>query len=618
MICGISIGLVYGLVKAISVIFSHKYFHYRLHRLILFDLADSINRGVIYGLILGILFFLLIKAFGFIWLKLFSSFFKVKVIIKKNLTPLVKGLFFGILFAYLLVQIFLYVLNSPHDSRFLLGQSFIVFCLFFLFLRFEKINLQLLKAKILIFIKSTGIKITAGVIFSFFVLINLLALSQKLFNPPSGPNVLLIVADALRPDHLGCYGYNRPTSPQIDEFAADALIFEKAVSNASWTLPSMGSVLTSLYPHEHQAFFWTDTLPDECLALPEVFKNKKYKTLAIQTNSCLTEDFNFNQGFQDFHELIFEKGEKLAAKLTAWLRKNKHKPFFAYVHFMDTHLHYDPPEEFKTIFEPEEIESPITGLLDAFVIRTLSETGLSSEDKQHLLNLYDAEIRYFDSSFGKIIENLKKLGIFDNTIIILTADHGEEFWDHNSFEHGHSLYNEVLHVPLIIKYAYHLPVKRINSCVQLLDLFPTLLSMTGIKHNFDLNGKNLIFPVLNNKNINEEIFVEGIAYGAEKKALIKNDWKLILNTGKRSEKSFDPFGDLIQKSSYRYEKSFELYNINQDFSEKNNLINDYPQIADVLKRHLFSFLTISVDISQQKKTKLKEKLEDLKTLGYIR
>ena len=142
--------------------------------------------------------------------------------------------------------------------------------------------------------------------------------------------------------------------------------------------------------------------------------------------------------------------------------------------------------------------------------------------------------------------------------------------------------------------------------------------MTGIKHNFDLRGKDLIFPVLNNKIINEEIFIEGIGYGAEKKALYKNGWKLIANTGKRSEKSFDPLGGLIQKSTGGYEKSFELYNINQDFSEKRNLINDHLQIAVDLKRHLFSFMTVSADISPQKKRKLKEKLEDLKTLGYIK
>ena len=481
MIWGTSIGFIFGLVKAICLISSHNYFHYRLHHLILFKLTENINRGIIYGFIIAISFTLLIKATSFIRKKLFLPFFELRLIKKKKLTPLLKGFSFGIIFTYLLLQILKFARNPNHDVQFLLGQSLIVFFLFLLFLRLERIDSQLLKSKILNFFKSSGIKITTGTIFSIFVLINMLAFSQKLFNIPSGPNVILFVSDALRADHLGCYGYSRPTSPQIDKFAADALLFEKAMSNAPWTKPSMGTVFTSMYPHEHQAFSWMDNLSDECLTLAEVFRNKKYATFAIQTNPGITAEYNFNQGFQFFDELILENGEKVAAKFNAWLEKNKNKPFFAYLHFMDTHLHYDAPDKFKAIFEPEDTRSPVTGLLGAYLVRVLSETGLSSEDKQHLINLYDAEIRYFDYIFGTIIENLKKSGIFEKTIIILTTDHGEEFWEHNGFEHGHSLYNELLHVPLIIKYSSLLPAKRIKSYVQLADLFPTILSMTGIK-----------------------------------------------------------------------------------------------------------------------------------------
>lgn len=618
MICGISVGFIFGLVRAIQLISSHRYFHYELHRLILLELTDNINRGVIYSLIIVIFSILLIKAISFIRKKFFSAFFEVRVMKKKKLTPLIKGFSFVIVFAYLLFQFFKFARNPNRDVQFLLGQLLIVFCLFLLFLRLEKISSHFLKSKILNFFVSPGITIAAGAVFSIFVLINMLAFGQKLFNTPSGPNVILIVPDALRADHLGCYGYSRPTSPQIDKFAADAIIFEKAMSNAPWTMPSIGSVFTSLYPHEHGAFFWTDNLNNSCLTLAEVFRNKKYATFAIQTNPGITAEYNFNQGFQFFDELILENGEKVAAKFNAWLEKNKNKPFFAYLHFMDTHLHYDAPDKFKAIFEPEDTRSPVTGLLGAYLVRVLSETGLSSEDKQHLINLYDAEIRYFDYIFGTIIENLKKSGIFEKTIIILTTDHGEEFWEHNGFEHGHSLYNELLHVPLIIKYSSLLPAKWIKSYVQLADLFPTILSMIGIKDDFNLKGKDLTPNILNNKPINHTLFFEDILYGAEKKAVLKNGWKLIENTGIKFKKSLDPLGDLMERRHPEYKKGFELYNINQDFQEKHNMINEYPQIGSKLRGYLQSFIIGSSDYQKLKSSNLKKKLDNLKSLGYIK
>jgi choline-sulfatase len=615
---GISIGFVFGLAKAIFLIYSNKYFYYRMHRLILFNLTDNINMGILYGLIMVITFTILIKGAYFIRKKLFSAFFEVKVIKKKNLTPLLKVSSFVILFAYLLIQILKYARNTNQGVQFLLGQSLIVSILFLLVLQLEKIDFQLLKSKIFNISKSAGIKISAGVFFSIFVLINILNFGQKLFYSPSGPNVILIVSDALRPDHLGCYGYSRPTSPQIDKFAADALIFEKAMSNSPWTMPSIGTIFTSLYPHEHGAFFWTDNLDNSCLTLAEVFRNKKYATFAIQTNPGITAEYNFNQGFQFYHDLILENGEKVAAKFNDWLEENKNKPFFAYFHFMDTHLQYDAPDEFKAVFESEDTRSPITGLLGAYLVRVLSETGLSSEDKQHLINLYDAEIRYFDYVFGTIIKNLKKSGIFEKTIVILTADHGEELWDHNGFEHGHSLYNEVLHVPLIIKYSSLLPAKRIKSYVQLADLFPTILSMTRIRDDFNLRGKNLTPNILNNNPINHTLFFEDILYGAEKKAVLKDGWKLIENTGMKFKKSLDPLGDLMKRRHPEHKKGFELYNINKDFQEKNNLINEFTQIRNNLRRHLRSFNTRSSAYQKFKRSNLKKKLDDLKSLGYIK
>jgi len=615
---GISTGFIFGLIKAICLIYSNKYFHYRLHRLILFNLTGNINRGILYGLILAIIFTLAIKVTYFVRKKLFSTFFEVKVIKKKKLTPLLKVSSFVIIFAYLLIQILKYVRNTNQGVQFLLGQSLIVFILFLLVLRLEKIDFQLLKSKIVNVFKSAGIKITAGVFISIFVLINILNFGQKLFNSPSGPNVILIVPDALRADHLGCYGCSRPTSPQIDKFAADALFFEKAMSNSPWTKPSIGSVFTSRYPHEHKAFSWMDNLADEGLTLAEVFRNGNYATFAIQTNPSITEKHNFKQGFQYYHEMVLEKGETVTSSFNSWVKKHKKKPFFAYLHYMDTHVPYNAPQEFSQIFGLKDYTFFTPGEFRTMDVRLLGEMGLSKNDKQSLVNLYDGAIKYFDSNFAKIVDNLKKLGILNKTIIILTSDHGEEFWEHDGFAHGHTIYNELLHVPLIIGYSSRLPGRHIKSYVQLLDFFPTILSLAGIKNDFELRGKDLASAVLANKQINEEILFEGILFGSEKKGILKDGWKLIEDTGKKNKDTFHPLGDLTKYKFPKYERGFELYNINQDFSEKHNLINNYPQIATNLKKHLLAFRMSLPDFNEPRKTKLKEKLDDLKSLGYIK
>jgi arylsulfatase A-like enzyme len=618
MIFGISVGFIFGLVKAVLLICSNKYFYYRLHRLILFNLTDDINRGIIYGLIIAVIFILAIKVAYLIRKKLLSAFFEVKVIKKRNLTPLLKVPALVILFAYLLFQIFKYVRNTNQGIQFLLGQSLIVLILFLLILRLEKIDFKLLRSKIFKVLGSAGIKITSGILISIFILINILNFGQRLFNSPSGPNVILIVPDALRADHLGCYGYSRPTSPQIDKFAADALFFEKAMSNSPWTKPSIGSVFTSMYPYEHKAFSWMDNLPDKRLTLAEVFRNSNYLTFAIQTNPSITKKHNFKQGFHYYREMVLEKGEVVTSSFNAWTKKHRKKPFFAYLHYMDTHVPYNAPQEFSQIFGLKDDTLFTPGDFKTMDVRLLGEMGLSKDDKQSLVNLYDAAIKYFDSSFARIVDNLRKLGILNKTIIILTSDHGEEFWEHDGFAHGHTVYNELLHVPLIIGYSPHLPKRQIKSYVQLLDLFPTILSLARIKNDSEVRGKDLAPAALANKKIKEEILVEGILFGPERKAILKDGWKLIENTGKKNKGTFPPLGDLNKYRYPEYEKGFELYNINQDFSEKHNLINNYPQIAANLKKQLFVFRMSLPDIKEQRKTELKKKLEDLKSLGYIK
>ncbi len=615
---GIIGGFFSGLVKALQVSLSHQYFHYRMHRLILFNLTEFMNKGVIIGLGISIVLILFIGFVLFLRKKFLSPYFDFKIMTKKETTPLIKGSCFILIFAYLIYQIIEHARSPITNVPFFLGHSAFILFLFFLALRIDKIDFKRVKFKLLNFTGSRGMRITAVFIITVFVLLNLTVLSQKIFPSHSRPNVLLLVCDTLRADHLGCYGYNRPTSPFMDQFAVEALLFENAMSNSPWTRPSMGSLFTSLYPHQHQAFYWEDNLDNSFLTLAEIFRNCNYSTFAVQTNVLLTEYYNFHQGFQHFDEIINDKAEKVTDKFNSWVTRNKNKPFFAYLHFMDVHLPYEAPQDFKKTFEPEKIDSVLDGVTGAYEIRILNEIGLSRQDKQHLINIYDAEIRYFDHHIGQMINTLKKLGIFNNTIIVLTSDHGEEFWEHNGFEHGHTLYKEVIHVPLIIKYSSKLPPKRIQTCVNLLDLTPSLLWLCGIKNNFSLTGRNIILDSKIREPKKEKIFFEAIGFGAEKKGVIKDGWKLIENTGIRHEKAMDLFLEMTPYIMPEYEKGYELYNTNLDSQEQHNLIDEFPQIADRLKTYLELFKSESMDSRKSEAKDLEKKLKDLKSLGYIK
>ena len=615
---GTCLGFIFGLVRAISVVFSHRYMGQKMYRLILSHFASSLNRGILVGFLLALLFFLFLRALALVFRKIVSPFFEFQVIQKRKPAPLIKNLLLGILSGYWLFHFLRSALISFQEIRPMFYQTLIVLIFFLLVLLLEKIHFVQKAQKIIHICHSLKSARIAAVVLSLIALLNLSVVAQKILRSSPRPNVLLIVADALRADHLGCYEYQRPTSPAIDEFAKGSLLFERAFSNSPWTKPSMGSIFTSLHPHEHDAFHWLDSLDDSWLTLPEVFRNEGYKTFSIQTNGIITKEHNFDQGFERYEEMIAEKGENVTVRFAAWLEKNKEKSFFAYLHYMDTHLPYQTQEKFLSIFEPKGINSIVSGKTLAYELRTLDEMGLSSEDKQHLVNLYDAEIRYFDGCFKTIIEEVKKRGLLEKTIIILTSDHGEEFWDHQGVEHGHTLYNELMHTPLIIKYSSHLPNKHLNLYVQLFDLFPTLLSLCRIKNDFIFRGKDLVPIMLNDHPLDREIFFEATAYGAEKKAIIKNGWKLIETTANIHRDFVPPLDDPSDYYYLEYEPLYELFNVHKDFSENFNHINDCPALVKDLKERLFHFeLDYSKFTSPQGRYQ-KKKFKDMKSLGYIK
>lgn len=269
--------------------------------------------------------------------------------------------------------------------------------------------------KLLIILTGT---ITVGCVFTF---VYCKSISNK-------PNILLITVDALRPDHLGCYGYNKNTSPAIDELAKEGVLFTQAISQACWTWPSIYSLITSTYPSTHGVYFWDQKLSDLFPILPQMLKEKGYSTGFISAHGELGR---FNRGFDFFVDISGSKAEEITKKAISWIEKNKKRHFFLWVHYMETHSDHYCNIPLEKRFAKD----------------------LTKKDVEQVCLRYDMAITHVDSQLKILSERLRNLGIYKNTLVILTADHGEEMCEHSiCFNHGGFLWDSVIKVPLVIFY----------------------------------------------------------------------------------------------------------------------------------------------------------------------
>jgi len=314
------------------------------------------------------------------------------------------------------------------------------------------------------------------------------------------PNVVMIVVDTLRADHLGTYGYTtRRTSPNLDAFARDAVRFDHAFSQASWTRPSFASILTGRYPSSHRTVFKPDVLPDAVDTLPEVLSGQGYATAGFVTNFNVAPYFNFGQGFDEYHylepELVlwandtasrlslysivrlvserflsqnlrvenyYQDAKAVGRSVDDWLDRKPDGPFFLFVGYMDPHDPY------------------FAHPYDGTAVARVAMPRPAPSHAARLEALYDGEIRYWDQHFGRLIANLKRRGLYDDTMIVVTSDHGEEFGEHGGFWHGTTLYDEQVHVPLVVRMPRgELSGTTLTDWVRHVDLAPTILRIAG-------------------------------------------------------------------------------------------------------------------------------------------
>jgi choline-sulfatase len=315
------------------------------------------------------------------------------------------------------------------------------------------------------------------------------------------PNVLLVVVDAMRADHLGCYGYSRPTSPTMDSLAAHGVVFETAITQAPWTKSSFSSFLTSLYPFQHGVEDWSAVMPDSITTVAEVLSANGYSTLCVINMIGLGDRFGVLKGFDRVSES--GKGGRDARATTddaIALLENTPAPFFMLLHYFDVHQPYAPAREYVNRINVDTDLDPFSGR----GLWRRNRDGLPPEKalKKTML-LYDGCIRYVDTQLARLLAYLEERGVAANTVAIVTADHGEAFWEHGVDTHGSTVYDEALKVPLIFAGPGGFEnAGRVGSQVRLIDIFPTVLAITRAEDEARREGVSLL-PLIRGGQIDD-------------------------------------------------------------------------------------------------------------------
>jgi arylsulfatase A-like enzyme len=423
-------------------------------------------------------------------------------------------------------------------------------------------------------------------------------------------NVILISLDACRADHLGCYGYSRETSPNIDRLARQGVLFRTAIAQAPYTVSSHMSLLTSLYPSFHTVNTIEEGfLPPSIPTLAEILYNNGYRTWSMTGGGQLYGQSGFARGFETTIEYtsIQMDFERKVNEAIVFLEKERENNFFVFLHTYKIHTPYSPAAPYDTLFDPS-YQGTIRGSYETIVSFNKKELSLTERDMEHITALYDGEIREADNALAKLLDYLEKTGLDKNTLIVVTADHGEEFGEHGRIGHSHTLYDEVLKVPLILRLPGTLPAdKAISTQVQSVDILPTILDITGVKWEKPFfQGKSLMPLILAKKTpsweevaFSERLAKDGVHWRARRTPSSKYIFRSRRRTGKINHCYFD---------------------LNQDPGEQQNL-----KLDDALTQEMFAKIQFLLDAEkknaglQGKKQKLDEKtLETLRALGYLR
>jgi arylsulfatase A-like enzyme len=452
-------------------------------------------------------------------------------------------------------------------------------------------------------------------------------------SPRPQPNVLFITMDSLRHDHLGCCGYERARTPNIDALARDGAVFRETVAQGVSTPVSLPSFITGKFPVFTRIHTFNKKLDSLHTTLAEVLSADGYTTLA----SNLMFSTSLYQGFDKLGGADSKTPERTDWTIQALEEYGRHR-FFIWLYYWDPHTDYDPPEEFIRAYEPDYVKIPAgkgmarwrgkndkmrdhTGLYNGstatLLNANLGKITLTPRDREHIINLYDAEISYVDAEIGKVMAKLKEMDLYDNTVIVLNSDHGEAFGEHGKYFHDITVYDEMARVPLIIKPPHSRDKnKAVWGQVRNIDIMPTILDYCGLKSPQECDGQSL------------RPYIEGDATPdlpsvTETRGAVRFYLVAYRHGGRKL------IYDLDHKRAW-------LYDLQKDPAERNSLLPDSAaiepgpeetsspgrKIEQQMRRELLDLLSLQrlADLRPTEKDleKLDEKTKDrLRALGYV-
>ncbi len=464
------------------------------------------------------------------------------------------------------------------------------------------------------------------------------------------PSILLISIDTLRVDHLSCYGYQRATTTNIDCLAEDGVRFMNAYSAAVWTPPAHASMLTGLYPSRHGVID-QNKLADSVPTLAQVLQQEGYQTCGFVNNSQVGELVGLDRGHDDFHEIwiglshnqyLKRVAHKLKSSLgyldsgaaetnrrvTHWFDNSwdRQRPFYMFLHYLEPHNPLGAPHPFRNRFveTTQDIDQQkVRALAHNPLVYYTDDITVSRSENERLLALYDGEIAYIDHKIGEVVARLRALGVYDNTLIVLTADHGEHFGEHGHYSHVASLYEEIVHIPMCVKFPSSCNLQGVASTpVQHVDLFPTVLDILGTDYpgEHELPGKSLV-P----KDGKIQIEADRAVFA---------EWEGRIPHFIRDRKNGDevhPPGSrrdlsqqlkMIRRGRWKYimssSGSDELYDIEADNCETTNLAKSQRDICSTLRAELILQLGAFGESPGENSYEMNDKIkEHLKALGYL-
>lgn len=474
-------------------------------------------------------------------------------------------------------------------------------------------------------------------------------------------NVLVYVMDAVRADHVSCYGYDRETTPTIDALAADGVRYERCFSPATWTKPVGASLLTGAYPPAHGTRSRADVFDARITRLPEILSEHGLTTAGFSTMGNVSATLGHDRGFDKYvdlykdpeivakrrtkapeseeldqeseSEIALPRAADLTNRVNEWLTPDT-APFFAFCWSIEPHIPYDPPEGFREYTSPS-YDGPVDGSR-----QSLSDVETDA-DLDQLIGLYDGGIAYNDHELGQIIDRLKQFDIYDETLIVILGDHGDAFNEHGRLTHGHLPYDELIHVPMIIKppVAHDDHPAVIDEIVSLVDVFPTMGAAVG-KNTFpeSVQGRPLppygpegssapvysetrlrdVYPVFYSVRTERWKYMEVNEPDKSLQTLVETARQLY-RRGLISDILRNP---LYYLRRYHHSENRYLYDLAADPEEQQNLIHERTTRADELKQKLNTWLTESEQLydslDEVSGMSIDEQTsEQLKQLGYV-